>query len=88
MAWTIEYSDVARNQLRKLDRQSSRRILDYMDQRIAPLEDVRSASKAPRGPFGDFWRYRIGTYRVICELHDKGLRVLVVRIGDRKEVYR
>ena len=88
MAWTIEYTDAARRQLRKLDRQSARRILDYMDRRIAPLEDVRSVGKALRGPLGEFWRYRVGEYRIICEVQDKQLCVLVVRLGDRKEVYR
>lgn len=88
MAWAIEYTDVARRQLRKLDKPSARRILDYMDQRIAPLEDVRTLGKALRGPLGEFWRYRVGEYRIICELHDKELRVLVVRIGNRKDVYR
>lgn len=88
MAWTIEYSDVARNQLRKLDKPSARRILDYMDQRIAPLEDARSVGKRLRGPLGAFWRYRVGEYRIICELRDATLRVLVVRVGNRKDVYR
>jgi len=88
LAWAIEYTDVARRQLRKLDKPSARRILDYMDQRIAPLEDVRTLGKALRGPLGEFWRYRVGEYRIICELHDKELRVLVVRIGNRKDVYR
>lgn len=88
MAWTIEYTDTARRQLRKLDKQSARRILDYLDQRIAPLEDVRSLGKALRGPLGEFWRYRVGEYRIICELLDKQLRVLVVRVGGRKDIYR
>ena len=88
MAWTIEYTDHARRQLRKLDKPSARRILDYMDQGIAPLEDIRSLGKALRGPLGEFWRYRVGEYRIICELHDKALRVLVVRVGDRKDIYR
>ena len=88
MAWTIEYTDTARRQLRKLDKQSARRILDYLDQRIAPLEDVRSLGKAVRGPLGEFWRYRVGEYRIICELLDKQLRVLVVRVGGRKDIYR
>jgi len=88
LAWAIEYTDVARRQLRKLDKPSARRILDYMDQRIAPLEDVRTLGKALRGPLGEFWRYRVGEYRIICKLHDKELRVLVVRIGNRKDVYR
>ena len=88
MAWTIEYTDVARTQLRKLDKAVARRILNYMDQRIARLEDARSMGKALRGPLGDFWRYRVGEYRIICELHDLTLRVLVVRLGSRKDIYR
>lgn len=88
MAWTIEYTEVARTQLRKLDKAAARRILNYMDLRVARLEDPRSAGKALRGPLGDFWRYRVGEYRVICELHDQTLRVLVVRVGSRKDVYR
>jgi len=88
LAWTIEYTDVARTQLRKLDKAASRRILDYMDQRIASLEDARSLGKALRGPLGEFWRYRVGDYRIICDLQDEKLRVLVVRIGNRKDVYR
>jgi mRNA interferase RelE/StbE len=88
LAWTIEYTDTARRQLRKLDKQSARRILDYMDQRVAPVEDVRSLGKALRGPLGEFWRYRVGEYRIICELLDQQLRVLVVRVGGRKDIYR
>jgi mRNA interferase RelE/StbE len=88
LAWTIEYTDVARTQLRKLDKAVARRILNYMDQRIARLEDARSMGKALRGPLGDFWRYRVGEYRIICELHDLTLRVLVVRLGSRKDIYR
>ena len=88
MAWTIEYTDVARTQLRKLDKSVARGILNYMDQRVAPLEDARTLGKALRGPLGEFWRYCVGDYRIICDLHDGTLRVLVVRVGNRKDVYR
>ena len=88
MAWKIEYADAARRQLRKLDKPSARRILDYMDQRIAPLYDARSAGKALKGPLGELWRYRVGDYRIICELYDDKLLVLVVRLGSRKDIYR
>lgn len=88
MAWKIEYSETAVRQLRKLDKSTTRRILDFMDKRIAPAEDVRSLGKALRGPLGEFWRYRVGDYRVICEIRDLQLRVLVVRVGGRKDVYR
>ena len=88
MAWTIEYTETARRQLRKLDKSAARRILNYMDERVAPLEDARTVGKALRGPLGELWRYRSGGYRVICQFHDEGLRVLVVRVGSRNDVYR
>lgn len=88
MAWTIEYTSTATEQLRKLDRQVARRILDYMDERVATLGDPRSAGKPLSGPLGTFWRYRVGDWRIVAHIEDNILRVLVVRIGHRKEVYR
>lgn len=88
MVWTIEYADSAKTQLRKLDRQVARRIVDFMDKRIAPLDDPRGSGKALTGPLGGFWRYRVGDCRVICNIQGEALRVLVVLIGNRKDVYR
>ena len=87
MAWTIEYTATARGQLRKLDRQIARRIVDFLDQRVAPADDPRRAGKALRGPLGELWRYRTGDWRVICQLQDGALRVLVLQVGNRREVY-
>ena len=75
-------------QLRKLDKQNAQRILDYMDRRIAPLENPRDLGKALTGPLGELWRYRVGNYRIICDIQDGALLVLVVRIGKRSDVYR
>ena len=69
-------------------KQSARRIVTYLKERVAPLEDACSGGKALRGSLGDFWRYRVGEFRTLCELRDKSLRVVVVRIGNRKDVYR
>lgn len=88
MAWTINYADSARKQLLKLDKQIARRIVDFMDTRIASLDDPRSTCKALSGPLGGFWRYRVGDYRVICDIQDGALRVLVVEVGNRREIYR
>ena len=88
MGWRIEYAETALSQLRRLDRQDARRILDYMDKRIAGLADPRSRGKALAGALGGLWRYRIGNHRVICDIRDATLRVLVVRIGNRRDVYR
>lgn len=88
MAWTIDYTQTALNQLRKLDKQSARRILDFMDERVSQRDDPRSTGKALTGPLGGLWRYRVGDFRVICEIQDGELRVLVVELGNRREIYR
>lgn len=89
MVWTIDYTESAKKQLRKLDKQTARRILDFMDERIASQEDPRSTGKALTGPMlGAYWRYRIGDYRIICDIQDGTLCVLVIEIGNRREVYR
>lgn len=88
MAWTIEYTETARKQLRKLDKPIARQIVDFMDERVAPLADPRSTGKALVGALGGLWRYRVGEYRVICEIRDGALIALVVQIGNRREVYR
>ena len=88
MAWAIDYADTAKAQLQKLDKQTARRILDYMDERIVGLENPRNTGKALTGPFGGLWRYRVGDCRVICDIQDNALRVLVVQVGNRRDVYR
>ena len=88
MAWTIDYAETAKNQLRKLDKTTAQRIVDFMEERIAGLEDPRSTGKALAGPLGGFWRYRVGDCRVICDIQDGALRVLVVRVGHRRDIYR
>lgn len=87
MAWTIDYTHTAKSQLRKLDKNSARRIMDYMEERIAST-DPRRVGKALTGPMGDLWRYRVGDYRVVCDIQDELVRVLVVRVAKRDKVYR
>ena len=87
--WSVEYTATARRQLRKLDRNDALRILDFMDQRIAPGRTPRDTGKALTGAaLGAYWRYRVGDFRVICDMQDGKLCVLVVQIGNRREVYR
>ena len=89
MAWRIEYTDTARKHLKKLDREIARRILDYMDDRLLSGGDPRGAGKPLAGQaLGNFWRYRVGDYRIICDIEDRVMRVLVVQIGHRKSIYR
>jgi mRNA interferase RelE/StbE len=89
MPWKIEFSELADRELGKLDRQHSQRILKFLSQRVAKLEDPRSIGKALQGSrFGELWRYRVGDFRVICKIEENKLVVVVIRIGHRREVYR
>lgn len=88
MAWTIEYAKTAKDQLRKLDKTVARRIADFMEKRVAPRDDPRELGKALRGPLGELWRYRVGDYGIICDIRDGVLTILILQIGNRREVYR
>lgn len=89
MGWTLEYTETARKQLRKLDKQAARRILDFMDGRVTGRRSPRETGKALTGnTLGAYWRYRVGDFRIICDIQDDRLRVLVIQIGNRREVYR
>ena len=89
MAWKIELDRAAVRELGKLDQQAARRILAFLHGRVATLDDPRSIGEALKGSkLGEFWKYRVGDYRVIARIEDDALRVLVVRVGSRDKVYR
>ena len=89
MAWIIKYTESSSRQLKKLDKQTALRVLDYMDERVAVLDDPRALGKNLKGPkIGEYWRYRVGDIRVICNIVDGQMMVLVIEIGNRREVYR
>ncbi|MFZ0393236.1 MAG: type II toxin-antitoxin system RelE/ParE family toxin [Terracidiphilus sp.] len=89
MAWRIEFEAGAVKDLSKLDRPIAKRITTFLRTRVAALDDPRSFGAALKGSeLGELWRYRVGDYRIICEIRDKELVILAVSIGHRREVYR
>lgn len=87
MAWTIEVSEKAVRALRKMDKQVARRIRDELYE-IAGLKDPRSRGKALTGNLAGVWRYRVGDYRVLCDIEDDVLVILVIDVAHRREVYK
>ena len=85
--WQVDYTEAARRMLKKLDRPVAERIRAYMKE-IAQLPAPRMRGDALEGPLSEFWRYRIGDYRVVCRIEDRVLIVLVVKIAHRREVYK
>ena len=89
MAWQIEFDPAAVKELAKLDKPVARRIVQFLRERVAPLSDPRSLGEDLRGDeFGSFWKYRLGDYRVVAEIIDRRVVIIVVRVGHRREVYR
>ena len=89
MAWRVELDPAAERELGKLDRQDARRILVFLFECVARLEDPRSLGEALKSnTLGDFWKDRVGEYRLISSIEDGVMRLLVVKIGNRREVYR
>ena len=89
MTWKIEFDREAQKELRKLDRQSAKRITLFLMERIALRNNPRELGESLKGPvLGEYWKYRVGDYRIICEIQDQQITILVIRIGNRREVYR
>lgn len=87
LAWTIEVSERALRSLRKMDKQIARRVRDELLE-IAKLEDPRSRGKVLTGNLAGVWRYRIGDYRILCDIEDGRLVILVIDVAHRREVYK
>ena len=89
MVWRIEIDRAAIKELDAFDKPVAKRILAFLSDRVAPLEDPRSIGEALKGAkLGSLWKYRVGDYRIICNIEDGALRILVVKIGNWREVYR
>lgn len=89
MAWRVEFLPEAERDLRKLDKPVRRRILLFLDERIVRGSDPRSIGEALTGPdLGRYWKYRVGDYRIVTRIDDRIVRVLIVRVGHRRDVYR
>lgn len=89
MVWKIEFQATAIKQLKKMGHSESARIRDFLHSRVKTLENPRHLGVALQGSrFEHLWRYKVGDYRIICDIQDRRLVVLVIEIGHRREVYR
>jgi mRNA interferase RelE/StbE len=86
-AWTVEFDDRARRELRKLSPETQQTILRYLRERVAGSSDPRQFGKPLRMNLAGLWRYRVGDYRLICRLEENRLVVLVLKVGHRREIY-
>lgn len=88
MAWTVRISNIAEKQLHKLDQPVQRRILDWISDRIEGCKNPRHFGESLKGDYAGLWRYRVGSYRVLCEIQDRKVVVLVLTVGHRRKIYK
>ena len=89
LAWLIEFDPDALKELKKLDRPVQVRLVAFLRDRLAPQDDPRSIGEALSGArLGSYWKYRVGDWRIVCDIQDQRIVVRVLRIGNRREAYR
>jgi len=89
LVWQIEFSPTAHKALTKLGADTQKRIVRFLRERVANMDDPRSTGKALVGPtLSDLWRYRVGDYRIFCRIEDEKICIVVVEIGHRREIYK
>ena len=87
MVWKISFSDVALKEMKKLDRHEQELILSYLHERIDGCADPRAYGDPLKHNLLGSWRYRVGKYRILCELVDDIVMVYIVKIDHRRSVY-
>ena len=89
MGFEIEFDPDAVKDLKKLDRPVQKRLLAFLKQRVATLKDPRSIGEALAGAkLGGYWKYLVGDWRIVCDIQDHRIIVRVLRVGNRREIYR
>lgn len=87
MSWVYRFDQRALKEFKKLDRQVQIQILGYLDERVAGNGDPRRFGKGLKADLAGLWRYRVGDYRVLCQIKDGELLVLVIDVGHRRNIY-
>ncbi|MDO9213584.1 MAG: type II toxin-antitoxin system RelE/ParE family toxin [Methylococcales bacterium] len=87
MKWNVKIDKVALKALAKITKKDRDRILQFLKVDLLNIDNPRSNGKALQGDLKGLWRYRVGDYRLIAQIHDNELVILVIEIGHRKDVY-
>jgi mRNA interferase RelE/StbE len=87
VSWACRFTESAKRELSKLDRQGQEDIITYLETRIASDQDPRRFGKPLKADLSGLWRYRVRNYRILCQIKDDVLLVLVVSVGHRKDIY-
>jgi len=87
LTWRIEFAAEAFKEFACLDRQVQERIRRYLRERLVPCDNPRAFGEPLRRNLTGLWKYRVGDYRLVAEIQDEMILILVLRIGHRRKVY-
>ena len=87
MVWSVEWDEAALRDIKSLHKQIQERVFDYIDERILPAEHPRQFGKGLSANKSGLWRYRVGDYRILCNLIDDKSIIQILAVGHRKDVY-
>ncbi len=85
--WRIEWDSKALKEAKKLDRNARKKIVEYLEKRVLASQDPYQFGKPLKGNKAGIWRYRVGNYRILCQIEDRALIVLVIAVGHRRDIY-
>jgi mRNA interferase RelE/StbE len=88
MGWRVEFTDVALKSLKKLDKKIAAIIISYIEKNLTGQINPRATGRPLAGNNKGKWRYRIGSFRLLCKIEDYRVTIVVVQIGDRKDIYQ
>ena len=88
MTWKIQYLKSSKKWAKRLSPEHRKKVRVFLEQRLAHMDDPRRLGKALKGELAQYWRYRLGDIRIICQIQEQNLLILVIRFGQRKDIYR
>lgn len=88
MGYKIFFEKNADKQLKKIDITQQRIIVNWIVKHLEDTDDPRKFGKSLKGNFKSYWRYRVGNYRIIAEINDEEIKIIIIEIGHRKDIYK
>ncbi len=88
MKYKILFDKDAEKQLNKIDGTQQRIIVNWIAKYLENTHDPRIFGKTLKGNLKDYWRYRVGNYRIIAEINNDEIRIIIIEIGHRKDIYK
>lgn len=88
MNYDVVYEKKALKQLSKLDKGQQRMIMAWINKNLVQTDNPRQQGKALKGELKEYWRYRVGNYRLLADIHDEAIEIIIIQIGHRKDIYK